>query len=80
MPSDDAARADGRRWLAAWRSAEAVLDEERWARVCALDDESAWTEAEALAALWDSDWSGDDGEELILHQKVFGRLRPQGVR
>jgi len=71
MTGDDAARADGRRWLAAWQSADSLLDEERWARLRALDDDSAWAEAEALFALWEPSWSGDGGEELLLHQQVF---------
>ena len=28
-----------------------------------------------LLALWQPDWSGDQGEELLLHQQVFERAR-----
>ena len=41
----------------------------------ALDDDTAWDEAQALFALVEPDWSGDAGEGLFLQQRVFRRGR-----
>jgi hypothetical protein len=77
-PDPRASQEDTRRWLDAWQAADARLVEERWERLRALDDESSWAEAEGLAALWESNWVGDAGGELILHQRVFARARHRG--
>jgi len=65
--------AEGRQWLRNWREASAVLEHERWTRVRALDDDSAWEQAQALAALWEPGWTGDAGEGLLLQQALFAR-------
>jgi hypothetical protein len=66
-------RAQGRRWLNAWREAGAVLEAERQAHLRALDDDSSWEEAQALFALWEPDWAGDAGDGLLHQQFVFAR-------
>jgi hypothetical protein len=65
--------AQGRRWLRDWQEAGAWLEHERWTHVRALDDDSAWDEAQALFALWEPGWEGDAGEGLLLQRDVFAR-------
>jgi hypothetical protein len=64
-----------RRWLDAWQGAAARLEAEQVAHLLQLDDESAWTEAASLFAMWEPGWVGDAGEGLLLQQAVFARHR-----
>jgi hypothetical protein len=76
MPSDPSEKhAAGLRWLENWKAAADVLENERWNRLRSLTDEAAWSETEALFALWEPDWTGDAGEGLILQQAVFIRAQ-----
>jgi hypothetical protein len=68
-------RRQGRQWLDRWRIAGERLERERWERVQALDDDTAWDEAQAMFALLEPDWPGDAGEGLLLQQQVFRRGR-----
>jgi hypothetical protein len=64
-----------RRWLENWQRLGPLLDAERWERVAALTDDAAWAESVRLLQMWDPSMTGDDGEELTLHQRVFARCR-----
>lgn len=66
-------RRQGRRWLDQWRLAGERLEQERWREVQALDEDTAWAQAQALFALVEPEWTGDAGEGLLLHQDVFRR-------
>lgn len=74
-PDDADLRAAGKRWLDNWKRVGPILEQERWDRVKALTDADAARDALWLFELWQPDWPTDDGEELLLHQRVFGRAR-----
>ena len=62
-------------WLDNWKRVGPVLEQERWARLAAMTEEEAQRMTRDLLELWQPDWVGDDGEELLLHQRVFKRAR-----
>jgi len=68
-------RAQAKRWLENWKRVGPILEQERWERVRALTDADAARDALRLFDLWQPDWPTDDGEELLLHQRVFTRAR-----
>jgi hypothetical protein len=67
--------AQHRLWLDTWKRVGPILEKERWDRVKALTDADAARDALWLFELWQRDWPTDDGEELLLHQRVFARAR-----
>ena len=75
---DAAGRALAKRWLDNWKRVGPILEQERWDRVKALTDADAARDAIRLFDLWQPDWPTDDGEELLLHQRVFTRARRRG--
>lgn len=77
-PSDSNARAQHKRWLDNWRRVGPILEAERWERLLSMTDEEAQTATRQLLELWQPDWPTDDGEELVLHQRVFARARRRG--
>ena len=72
---DAAGRVLAKRWLENWKRVGPILEAERWARVEALTDEEAARDAIRLFDLWQPDWPTDEGEELLLHQRLFARAR-----
>lgn len=68
-------RDDMRRWIDNWKLVGPILKEERWARLAALTPEDAQRKTRDLLDLWQPDWPSDEGEELLLHQRVFARAR-----
>ncbi len=64
-----------KRWVANWKHVGPILEQERWDRVRALTDEDAARDALMLWQMWQPDWPTDDGEELLLHQRLFARGR-----
>ena len=72
---DAEGRAQAKRWLDNWKRVGPILEQERWDRVKALTDAGAAQDALRLFELWQPDWPTDDGEELLLHQRVFARAR-----
>jgi hypothetical protein len=76
LPLDAEGRARMKRWLDDWRRVGPILEQERWNRVAALTDAEAQQTAVQLFDLWQPDWPTDDGEGLLLHQRVFARARP----
>lgn len=75
-PLDGEGRALARRWLDNWKRVGPILERERWDRVKMLTDEEAARDALQLFDLWRPEWPTDEGEELLLHQRVFSRGRP----
>lgn len=74
-PFDEKARAGMKRWLETWERAGPLLEAERWARLRSMTAEDAQSATRRVLELWQPDWIGDDGEELLLHQRVFARAR-----
>jgi hypothetical protein len=72
---DAEGRAQAKRWLENWKRVGPILEQERWDRVKALTDADAARDALRLFELWQPDWPTDNGEELLLHQRVFARAR-----
>ena len=67
-----------KRWLDNWTRVGPILEQERWERVRALTEADAARDALRLFDLWRPDWPTDEGEELLLHQRVFARARGSG--
>jgi len=74
-PLDAETRAQLTQWLANWRRVGPLLEAERWARVRSMSDHEAQETTRRVLELWQPDWHGDDGEEILLHQRVFARGR-----
>jgi hypothetical protein len=72
---DAEGRALAKRWIDNWKRVGPILERERWERVKALTDEEAAREALMLFDLWQPDWPTDEGEGLLLCQRVFARAR-----
>ena len=72
---DDETRAGLKRWIENWRTVGPLLERERWERLTAMTDEDAQRVTQQLLELWQPDWRSDEGEELLLHQRVFARAR-----
>ena len=75
-PLDAESRAQNKRWLDNWKVVGPLLEVERWARLAAMTDEDAQRASRRVLELWQPGWHGDDGEEILLHQRVFARARP----
>jgi hypothetical protein len=74
-PLDAETRDRLKQWLANWARVGPMLDAERWARLRAMTTLEAQEATRRVLELWQPDWRGDDGEELLLHQRVFMRAR-----
>ena len=64
-----------KQWLDNWRRVGPLLEQERWDRLAAMTDEEARRVTGHVLDLWQPGWTGDDGEELLLHQRVFALAR-----
>ena len=62
-----------KRWLENWRRVGPILEAERWERLASMADEDLQQVSRDLLDLWQPDWVGDEGEELLRHQRVFAR-------
>ena len=72
---DAESRGDAKRWLENWKRVGPILEAERWQRLAAMTDEEGQRSSRLVLELWQPDWHGDDGEALLLHQRVFARAR-----
>lgn len=72
---DPESRAQMKRWLENWQRVGPILEAERWERLRTMTEEEAQTATRQLLELWQPDWPTDDGEELLLHQRVFAKAR-----
>ena len=75
LPLDGEGRAQMKRWLNTWAWVGPILDRERWARVRALTAEECQISTRRVWELWQPDWPTDEGEGLLLQQRVFARAR-----
>ncbi|MPZ18519.1 MAG: hypothetical protein GEV06_11480 [Luteitalea sp.] len=69
-----------KRWLDNWKRVGPILEAERWEHLATMTDEEAQRVSGYVLDLWRPDWEGDQGEELLLHQRVFTRARERGSR
>ena len=74
-PLDVDTRAATKRWLDTWKRVGPILEAERWERLRTMTEADAQRASQLVLELWQPDWHGDDGEELVLHQRVFARAR-----
>jgi hypothetical protein len=72
---DAEGRAQAKRWLDNWKRVGPILEQERWARLAAMTEAEAQRASQLVLELWQPNWHGDDGEEILLHQRVFARAR-----
>jgi hypothetical protein len=73
---DATTRRQLRQWLDTWKRVGPILDAERWERLRAMTEAEAQHASQLVLELWQPDWHGDDGAELLLHQRAFARARP----
>lgn len=64
-----------RQWLDNWARVGPLLERERWDRLATMTEEEARRATEHALDLWQPGWSTDDGEGLLLQQRVFARAR-----
>jgi hypothetical protein len=64
-----------KRWLENWKRLGPILEAERWERLENRSVEEAQQASRWLFELWQPGWVGDDGEGLLLHQRVFAKAR-----
>jgi hypothetical protein len=64
-----------RRWLDRWRAAGPLLEAERWAAIAAMTPDERHRATARVLELWQPGWPTDDGEGLLLVQRVFARAR-----
>jgi hypothetical protein len=64
-----------RRWLENWKVVGPILERERADRLAAMTEAERQRRSRDVLALWQPDWRGDDGEGLLLQQRVFARAR-----
>ncbi len=77
-PLGDDARAGMKRWLDNWRRVGPLLEQERAERLAAMTAREVQDVTRCLLDLWQAGWKGDDGEALVLQQRVFARARTRG--
>lgn len=73
-------KAATRRWLEQWRTAGPLLAAERWARLSARSDADLLQDSRDLLSFWRPDFTGDDGEAIVIQQRVFARQRARELR
>lgn len=73
LPPDE--RAQMKKWLDNWARVGPILDEERWQRLLAMSPEEAQIATRQVWELWRPEWPTDEGEGLLLQQRVFARAR-----
>lgn len=71
----DEERNQMRQWLDNWARTGPLLERMRWERLRGMSDEEARRDARLVWDLWQPDWPADNGEGLLLHQRVFARAR-----
>ena len=64
-----------RQWVDHWKVVGPILEAERWARLLATSEDDLRRQSLDLLALWQPGGAGDDGEGIVLQQRVFALLR-----
>ncbi|OFW01827.1 MAG: hypothetical protein A3I61_05640 [Acidobacteria bacterium RIFCSPLOWO2_02_FULL_68_18] len=73
--SRDDVRAGLKRWLDTWKVTGPLLEQERAGRLAAMSPQELQEATRSLLDLWQPAWTGDDGQGLLLHQRIFGLAR-----
>ena len=73
------AKAEMRQWLERWKLAGPILEAERWARLRTSSDDQLRQQSVDLLNVWQPGVPGDDGEAIVLQQRVFTRLTGRSV-
>lgn len=60
-----------KRWVDNWKVLGPILDEERWSRLAAMSDAERQRVTANVLDMWQPGWPSDNGEALLLHQRVF---------
>ena len=68
-------RAQLKQWVDNWARVGPLLEAERERRLAATTDAEAQADSWRVLELWQSDWHGDDGDALLLHQRWFASAR-----
>ena len=76
----DEEKAATRRWLEQWRTVGPMLAQERWSRLAARSDADLLQDSRDLLSFWQPDLTGDDGEAIVIQQRVFSRLHARELR
>lgn len=63
-----------REFVQRWKRAGALLDADRWQRLCEATDLELNARAWDVLGLWQAGLAGDDGEALRIQQRLFARL------
>jgi hypothetical protein len=66
-------RARMKQWLDTWARVGPILEAERRERLAAMTDEEAQAASQRVLELWQPEWHGDNGEGLLLLQRVIAR-------
>ena len=72
---DATTRVQHRQWLDTWKRVGPILEAARWEQLAVMTEAEAQQASQLVLELWQPDWHGDDGAELLLHQRVFARAR-----
>lgn len=73
--SRDDVRAGLKRWIDTWRETGPLLEQERAERLAAMSAQEVQSATRSLLDLWRPEWTVDEGQALLLHQRVFGLAR-----
>lgn len=68
-------RRQAKQWLDNWAIAGPALEHERWERLTRMTPEEYQTATRRVWELWQPQWPTDDGESLLLQQRVFALAR-----
>ena len=63
-------RAATKKWPDIWAETGPLLDAERWNRLLGMSDEEIDRDVLLVLALWQPEWTGDAGDELLRHQAL----------
>ncbi|HEX5474080.1 MAG TPA: hypothetical protein VFX12_05390 [Vicinamibacterales bacterium] len=77
-PATSTERAQLKQWLDTWSRVGPLLEQERWARLRAMSREEIDRDVLLVLGSWQTDWTGDNGDELLRHQAVFSKARRSG--
>jgi hypothetical protein len=68
-------RAGLKQWLENWARTGPLLEAERWARIASMTPADFQTAARQVWELWQPDWPTDEGDGLLLVQRILTRSR-----
>ena len=72
--------AELREFVERWKRAGALLEADRWQRLCGATEVELNATAWDVLGLWQADLAGDDGEAIRIQQRLFARLAAREPR